>query len=394
MLSKLLVRSFIKNSENIEDAKVRTAYGLLAGIVGIIVNVTLFGVKLFVGLITNSIAITADAFNNLNDSASSIITIIGFRLSNAPPDREHPFGHGRIEYLSAFIVSLMVILVGYEFVKSSFNRIIHPSPLTFEILPFILILFSILIKVWISRFNGYVGKTINSGALKASSFDALGDVIISSVTAFTLLISMWTSLPVDGYLGMIVSLFILYSGIRLVKEALNPILGEAPDAELVTAIKNGVQSYEYISGTHDLIIHNYGPGKYMATIHAEVPANINIIKIHNIIDDAERELSEKLNIILVIHMDPINVDDHEIKETRRQIEDALSCFPSIKSIHDFRIVGEGEHKTAIFDVVADSSRKMSNKKEEDLRQAINMEIKRLHPRYDCIVTVDKDFAVL
>ncbi|MDP4091224.1 MAG: cation diffusion facilitator family transporter [Bacillota bacterium] len=394
MLSKLLVRTFVKNSEDTENAKVRTAYGLLAGIVGIIVNIVLFGVKLFIGLMTKSIAITADAFNNLNDSASSIITIIGFKLSNVPPDEEHPFGHGRIEYLSAFLVSLMVILVGYEFTKSSIERIIHPEPLSFQIVPFILLLLSVLVKVWIAGFNRYIGNAIASGALKASSFDAFGDVIISGVAAITLLISLWISLPIDGYIGTLVSLFILYSGIKLVKETLNPILGEAPDAELVKAIKDGVQSYEHISGTHDLIIHNYGPGKFMATIHAEVPVNIDIVKIHDIIDDAERELSEKLGIILVIHMDPINIDDHEINETRREIEETLVSFPLIKSMHDFRIVGEGVHKSAIFDVVVNSSKKMSEKDEETLKEDINKKVKELHPKYDCVIKVDKDFTDL
>lgn len=394
LFSTFLIKLFIKDSERIEDLKVRTAYGFFSGMIGIIINLILFAVKLSVGLISSSIAITADAFNNLNDSASSLITIIGFKLSNAPADEEHPFGHGRIEYISAFIVSLMVLLVGFEFVKSSFDRIIHPTPLSFEIIPFTLIALSIGVKIWLSKFNGYVGEKINSAALKASSFDALGDVIISTVTAFTLLLSRFSSLAVDGYMGMLVAIFILYSGIKLAKETLNPILGEPPDPKLVKAIKEGVLSYEHISGTHDLIIHNYGPGKFIATIHAEVPSDIDIVKIHNIIDDAERELSKKLNIILVIHMDPINVDNEEINETRKQVWSILSNFTEIKSLHDFRIIGEGEHKNIVFDIVVDSCKKMSAINEENLKAAINTSVKKIYPLYNCVVTLDKDFSDL
>ncbi|WP_139905110.1 cation diffusion facilitator family transporter [Clostridium thermarum] len=392
MLWKLLIKIFIKDSDNLKSGKVRSAYGLLAGVVGIIVNLLLFVMKLLVGLFTQSIAVTADAFNNFTDSASSLVTIIGFKLSNVPADEEHPFGHGRYEYISALIVAFMVMFVGLQFVKSSFDRILNPSPVEFETIPFVLMLISILTKIWISRFNSLIGKRIDSSALKASSFDALGDVITSSVVAFSLLMSLWTSFPLDGYIGIAVALLILYNGFKLVKETLNPLLGEAPDAELVKAIREAVMSYEYISGVHDLIIHNYGPGRCIASIHAEVPANINIVKIHNVIDDAEREISERLNIILLIHMDPINVDDEEIHETRRQIEEILLQFQQVKSMHDFRIVGEGEHKNIIFDIVIGTSGKISSDHVSKLKEAINNKVRKLHPQYNCIITVDKDFS--
>jgi cation diffusion facilitator family transporter len=392
LLSNILIKTFIKDSDNLKSEKVRTNYGLMAGIVGIIVNLLLFVMKLGVGLLTKSIAVTADAFNNFTDSASSLVTIIGFKLSNAPADEEHPFGHGRFEYISALIVAFMVMFVGLQFVKSSFDRIMNPSPVIFETIPFILMLVSIVTKVWISRFNSLIGIKINSSALKASSFDALGDVITSSVVAFSLILSLWTSFPIDGYIGIAVALLILYNGYKLVKETLNPLLGEAPDAELVKEIKEGVLSYQYISGVHDLIIHNYGPGRCIASIHAEVPASINIVKIHDVIDDAERELSEKLNIVLVIHMDPISVDNEEINETRTQIEEVLSKFPNVKSIHDFRIVGEGDHKNIIFDIVIVTSGKMSHLDETKLKDDINDEVKKLHSHYNCIITVDRDFT--
>jgi cation diffusion facilitator family transporter len=391
MLSQALVKKFVKNSENVRNEKVRTKYGLLGGIVGIIVNIILFAVKFVVGLMANSIAVTADAFNNLSDSASSLITIIGFKLSNKPADEEHPFGHGRLEYISALIVAFMVMMVGFQFVKSSFDRILHPTPVTFEIITFSLIILSILAKIWLSRFNSYIGKSIDSAALKASSFDALGDVITSSCVALSLLISRWTTFPIDGYIGIIVALLILYSGFKLVKDTLNPLLGEAPDTELVNSIKHSVMSYDHITGVHDLIIHNYGPGKCMASIHAEVPADINIVEIHEIIDRAEKEISDRLDIYLVIHMDPINIDDEDVHKTQAQLMKVLKDFPVIKSIHDFRMVGEGEHKNLIFDVVVDSSQKLSHEDESLLKQDICTGVKKSYSHYNCIITIDKDF---
>lgn len=394
MVSQFLVSSFIKNSKMVEDKKVRTSYGLLGGIVGIIINFILFLTKLAVGIFTKSIAVTADAFNNLSDAASSIITIVGFKLSDKPADEEHPFGHGRIEYISALIVAFMVMLVGFQFVKSSFDRVLHPEPIVFDIIPLALILLSILAKVWLSRFNSFIGKTINSSALKASSFDALGDVITSSCVALSLLLSNWTTFPLDGYIGIIVAALILYSGFKLVKETLNPLLGEAPDAELVEKIKSGVMGYEHISGVHDLIIHNYGPGKCMASIHAEVPADINIVKIHDIIDAAEKEISENLDIYLVIHMDPINVDDENVNKTKDALTVVLKKFPIVKSIHDFRMIGEGSHKNLIFDAVLDSSIRLTDSEVERLKKDICQGVKDEYPNYQCNITFDKDFTHL
>ena len=347
MLSQFLVQHFIKDYNDVEDEKVRNNYGFLGSIVGMVINSILFIVKLIIGMITSSISVTADAFNNLSDAASSLITLLGFKLAAKPADKEHPFGHGRIEYLSGLIVSFMVMLVGFEFVKSSYARITNPVAVKFQIIPFILILFSIVTKVWLSKFNNYMGKKINSSALQASSFDALSDVTTSSCVALSLILSKWTRFPVDGYIGILVSLFIMYSGFTLIKDTLNPILGESPDEELVDKITNGVLSYKYITGVHDLVIHNYGPGKFMASIHAEVPQDMSIVKIHEIIDRAEKELSSKLNIILVIHMDPINTNDEEVTTAKKELEKIIEDYPMIKSLHDFRIVGEGDTKNLI-----------------------------------------------
>lgn len=392
MLSKFLISKFVKNHTNTNDSKVREAYGYLGGIVGIITNVLLFIIKLFVGLMSKSIAVTADAFNNLSDALSSIITIAGFKLASKPADKEHPFGHGRIEYISGLIVSFMVLMVGIEFIKSSFNRIINPTKINFQLIPFVLILISIIVKIWLSSFNKYIGKSINSSALEASSFDALSDVISSSCVALSLLLSNWITFPIDGYIGIIVSLFILFSGYTLVKETLDPLLGEAPDPEFVSSLTKEVLNYEYITGVHDLVVHNYGPGRSMVSLHAEVPVNVPLVKIHEIIDRMEREISEKLKIILVIHMDPINTNDKEVTATKLEISKILEKFSIVDSFHDFRIVGEGKQKNLIFDIVIGFDKKFNLEIEKNLIQDIEKEIKKLHPKYNTIISIDRQYV--
>lgn len=391
MISNFLVKTFIKNSENVKDKKVRNNYGFLGGIVGIITNVILFVIKFSVGMLVSSIAVTADAFNNLSDAASSIITILGFKMANRPADKEHPFGHGRIEYLSALIVAFMVMLVGLQFVKSSFEKIINPEATKFEWVSFILLIISIFLKFWLSRFNKFIGEKINSSALKASSVDALGDVFTSTSVVISLLVSKFTSFPIDGYIGIIVALVIIYSGFSLIRETINPLLGEAPDPELVKDIETMMLSYDNIIGVHDLIVHNYGPGRCMVSAHAEIPSNIDVITIHNIIDKAEREISEKLDIYLVIHMDPVCLSDDEIKKAYKEVEKIIKYNPLIKSMHDFRIVGEGDEKNLIFDVVVDSKSLNKLMSETELKDNIIKSIKELHPNYNCIITVDHDY---
>lgn len=389
MITKILISKFIKNNEDINNTSVRNSYGVLGGIVGIFINLLLSITKIFIGVIVSSIAITADGFNNLSDALSSIVTIIGFKMASKPADEEHPFGHGRIEYISALIVAFLVMLVGLQFVKSSITKIITPEKITFELIPFLLLLFSIILKLWLSRFNKTIGNIINSSALKAASIDALGDVFTSSCVAISFLVSKFTSIPVDGYFGLIVALFILYSGFNLIKETLNPLLGEAPDPELVKKIKEMVLDYDNILGVHDLIIHNYGPGKAMASIHAEIPSDISVMQIHEIIDTAEREISEKLDIHLVIHMDPICITDEENIITLKEINNIIDLNPNFTSIHDFRIIGTGENKTLLFDaVVNDKKVKINN---EILKEELINDILKLHPNYKCIITIDKHF---
>ena len=391
MVAEFLIKKFIINYQNIEEEKTRNAYVYLASIVGILCNLILSIIKISVGFISGSVSITADGFNNLSDMASSIITMIGIKLANRPADKEHPFGHGRMEYLSALVVAFMVMLVGVQFVKTSFERILNPVAVSFEIIPFILLLISLLIKLWLSRFNKYMGLKINSTALKAASVDALGDVFTSSCVLISFLAAKFTTLPIDGYVGLIVSAAILYAGYSLIKDTISPLLGEVPDEELVKKIKQGVLSYDNIIGVHDLIIHNYGVGKCMASIHAEIPSNIDLVTIHEIIDSAEREISQKLNIYLVIHMDPMCIHDDKINKVKGEIQEILLKYKTIKSMHDFRIT-EGKDKiNIIFDIEVNAYEVNTPDKEEELKGKLESDIKKLNPLYNCVITIDKYF---
>ena len=389
MISEAIIKKFIKDSENVENEEVRNKYGTVAGIVGIVSNLLLFILKFSIGFLSGSIAITADAFNNFTDMASSAITMIGFKLASMPADEEHPFGHGRLEYLSALVVAFMVMFVGIKFVQTSFERIMNPVAVQFSLIPFILLLCSMAVKFWLGRFNKIVGEKIDSSALKAVAVDAMGDVFTSGCVVLSYLIAKFTAFPLDGYVGIVVSLIILYAGFSLIKETVSPLLGEAPDAEMVDAIVNGLLEYNIISGVHDLIIHNYGVGRCIASVHAEVPCNIDIMEIHEVIDDAEKELSKKLNIHLVIHMDPIAVEDEDYIQTRTELARIIARNEKIESMHDLRIVGKGDKKNLVFDVVVDGDLSHS---EEELKNWVNDEIQKIHPNYNCVILVDKNYV--
>lgn len=390
MVSEAIIKKFIKNSEQVENEEVRNKYGTVAGIVGIVSNLLLFILKFSIGFLSGSIAITADAFNNFTDMASSAITMIGFKLASMPADEEHPFGHGRLEYLSALIVAFMVMFVGIKFVQTSFERIMNPVAVEFSLIPFILLLCSMAVKFWLGKFNKYVGEKIDSSALKAVAVDAMGDVFTSGCVVLSYLVAKFTAFPLDGYVGIVVSLIILYAGFSLVKETISPLLGEAPDAELVDNIVNGLLEYNIISGVHDLIIHNYGVGRCIASVHAEVPCNIDIMEIHEVIDDAEKELSKKLNIHLVIHMDPIAIEDEEYIQTRTELARIIARNEKIESMHDLRIVGKGDKKNLVFDVVVNGE--LSHSDEEELKNWVNEEVQKIHPEYNCVILVDKNYV--
>ncbi len=392
MLTDILIKTFIKDKDNIRDKNVRQKYGYLGGFVGIACNVALSGVKIAIGLMVNSIAITADAVNNLSDAASSIITVIGFKITNKPADREHPFGHGRIEYISAMVVSFMVILVGFEFLKSSFERVRNPEAVKFDIIPFSVLLISIGVKVWLSRFYKRIGRKIGSKTMEASAADSLSDVITTSVVAMSLLASLWTAFPADGYVGLLVSALIIYSGISLTKDTLNPLLGEAPEPEFIRSITEKVLSYDGIIGIHDMIVHNYGPGRCVVSLHAEIPANMDIMKAHDVIDLAEQEISKEMDIHMVIHMDPINTDDKVVQETQNRITELINEMHEELTIHDFRIVGGEEHKNLIFDLVVPFE--YDEKMAKDLSNEVAREIKTKYPECDAIIYIDRAYSVL
>ncbi|MDF2613060.1 MAG: cation efflux family protein [Clostridia bacterium] len=391
MLTNFLLKKVVKDNTDFKDRHMRRQVGYLSGVIGIIVNFLLFLIKLSVGLLASSVAILADAFNNLSDAASSVITIIGFKLSNKPADKEHPYGHGRIEYISALVIAFLVMLVGFQFVKTSINRILNPEPITFKWIPFILLFVSIFFKLWLALFNKKLGYKIDSASLKATATDAMGDVFTTSVVVISFFAARFTAFPIDGYIGCIVAVIILYAGFNLIRDTVNPLIGEAPDKELVEELTTGVLSYDYITGVHDLIVHNYGPSRTMASIHAEIPADIPIMTIHEIIDKAERELSEKLQLHLVIHMDPICIISEEVAKVKNEISKIIKYNPLIKSMHDFRVIGEGDNKNLIFDIVVDAYKLEKIISEEKLKLSINEAVKEINPKYQCIITIDKEY---
>jgi len=383
-----LVRKLIKNYERTDLSEVRDRYGFLSGIIGILANFLLFVVKLVTGLIINSIAFIGDAINNLSDATSSIITIIGFKLAGKPADKEHPFGHGRIEYIAGLIVAFFIILVGYELLKSSISRIFNPVEVIFSWPALFVLLLSILIKLWLFLFNRFLAKAIDSQALLATSYDSFTDMIAMGCIGISLVSSLFTKFPLDAYAGIIVAGIILFTGVSLAKETISPLLGEVPDNNLITKIKERILSYEKVAGIHDLIVHSYGPGKYMASIHVELPADQDIIAMHEYIDEIERHVAEELDLLLTIHLDPLNLDSAELSRMQDELGRILEKFPAVLSFHDLRIVGKREKENLVFDIVIPKGLKKEEKKK--LVQDINHEVQKLHPYYNCVITIDEN----
>lgn len=388
-MTDFLVNKFIKDSTNIESTEVRTRYGMLASVVGIFCNVLLFSVKLTIGLILSSLAVTADAFNNLSDAASSIISFIGVKMAGKPADAEHPFGHGRIEYIAALIVSFLVIEVGFTFFKSSISKILHPEEISFDLVPFVILILSILVKLWMAFFNNKLGKRIDSKVMLATAADSLGDVITTSATVISIVICHFTSINVDAIAGLIVSGIVIWSGVSIAKDTLEPLIGQRVPSELYQKITDMVESYEGIVGAHDLIVHNYGPNRSMATIHAEVPNDVSIETSHEIIDRIERDAKKELNILLVIHMDPVEMRDEEVLELRDKTSHIVHALDPELHFHDFRVLKENEQKNLIFDLVVPDSYT-----EKDANRVMHQLIALLHEmekNVDCIITLDRSF---
>ena len=389
-MTDFLVRHFVKDYEKVNDAHVRTAYGQLAGAVGIVCNLLLFGAKLLIGIFLKSISVMADAFNNLSDAASSIVSFVGAKMAGKPADKDHPFGHGRIEYISACIVAFLVIQVGFTLFQQSVKKISHPEDMKFSLVSLGILLLSVCVKLWLSFFNRKLGRRINSSVMKATAADALGDVCTTSATVLSLAVYGIWQVNLDGFVGLVVSVVVMIAGINIAKETLAPLIGEAISPEAYKNITAFVEGYDGIYGSHDLIIHNYGPSRSMASIHAEVPNDVPIEVSHEIIDRIERDAQKELGLMLVIHMDPVAVHDPVSLEYRRMVERAVRKLDDSITIHDFRMVQGKEHINLIFDAVV--SYRYDGKQLARLRQQINEAVAQEDPRASCVITIDRSYT--
>ncbi|MCI9413776.1 MAG: cation transporter [Clostridiales bacterium] len=350
-MTALLIRLFIKKPEEVRDPAIRYAYGRLAGASGLCANLLLFILKLLAGFLSGSMAVVADAFNNLSDAGSSIVTLVGFKLSSLPPDREHPFGHGRMEYLAALGVAALIMAAGFELATSSFDKILHPTPTSFSFLTVIILLISIGVKLWMALFYRKIGLLIDSETLKAATADSRNDVICTGVVLLSSVFVLFSGIEIDGYIGVAVALFVIWSGFSIVKEAVSPLLGQAPDKEMVEDIKKTVLENEGIVGVHDLMVHNYGPGRMVISLHAEVPCREDMMRSHDLIDRVEKELMQKFHAMTCIHMDPVDTEDERVQHLHVLVEEVLRDIDPTLSLHDFRVVFGETHTNLIFDVV-------------------------------------------
>ena len=342
---------FIRDRENVTDPDVRRHFGILCGAVGICLNILLFIGKFFAGTMASSIAITADAVNNLSDAGYSLITLICFKLAGHAPDPDHPFGHGRIEYISGLIVSFLIIIMGVELLKSSVDKILHPAPVDGGLLIIAILIVSICVKIYMYCYNRGIGKKLDSAAMKATALDSLSDSVATTAVLAATLIGQFTDLMIDGWCGILVAAFILYSGITAAKDTISPLLGQPPEKEFVDQIEQIVMSHKEVQGMHDLIVHNYGPGRVMISLHAEVPAHGDILSLHDTIDNIESELRTRLNCDAVIHMDPIVTDDPVVNSLKERIEAEVHAIDPVLTIHDFRVVAGPTHTNVIFDLL-------------------------------------------
>lgn len=387
---KLLVRKFVKDYENVSDKKVRESCTVLGGIIGLICNFFLFLLKLLIGIAMNSIAIMGDAFNNLSDTGSSFVAIIGAKLSNKKPDAEHPFGHGRIEYISSLIVSFLIMMVGLELFKSSIGKIKNPEAVYFNIILAVILLVSVLVKLWMFFYYRYLGRQINSGVLLANSKDSINDVFSTSAVIIATVIGSFTKLPIDGIIGIIVSVVIIYNGFSIAKETVGLLLGSAPDTETVKDIYEILTGAEDIVGIHDLIVHDYGPGRIFASVHAEIPDDANIVKVHETIDALEKKVERELGIEIVIHMDPISVNNEKVARLKSMVKEIVKEETPSFSIHDFRITDGADHINIIFDLVVDF--KTTPEEKEKLLGNIKRKINERDNRCSAVIKIENSYV--
>ena len=388
-MGKWLIRHFIKDADNVRDPAVRHRYSILAGIVGIVTNTLLCLAKIGIGLALSSIAILADGINNLTDASSSVILLVGTKLSAKPADADHPYGHARIEYITGLIISLLIILVGFQLLLGSVRRIMEPVPVAFDPLSAALLIVAIGVKIWQSLFYRYAGKAIDSTTLKASAADSRNDVITTGAVLASLIAGTFTTLPVDGLMGTLVALFIIYAGIRLVLEASTPLVGAAPDPQLVEEIRSRILSHKDVLGIHDLVVHNYGPGRSFASVHIEVDGKGDLIASHDTIDTIEREVARDLGIQVVAHMDPLDIHDPLTATVREQLDRIAAEIPGIREIHDLRVVAGYTHQNIIFDVLIGPDCPLRDK---DLKELFGKKVQALSPNWFAVVTVDRSYT--
>lgn len=389
-MTEWLVRHFVKNCDRTDDADVRTAYGVLTSVVGICCNLLLFAAKMILGIMVRSISVMADGFNNLSDAASSIIGFVGVKMAQKPADEHHPFGHGRIEYISAFIVAFLVIQVGFSLFKTSVGKIREPQQMVFHGVSVLILVLSIGVKLWLGMFNRTLGKRIHSSVMMATAADSLGDVATTSATILSLVVFGITGFNIDGIVGLAVSAAVMAAGVNIARDTLAPLIGEAIDPKIYREIKEFVEQYDGIVGTHDLIVHNYGPSKSMASIHAEVPDDENIRTSHEIVDTIERDCLRKMGIFLVIHMDPVETGNEQVEAIKKQVTEVLAGLDSRLKFHDLRMVGGVQRINLIFDVVVpmDYNETMRDK----LRIRISEEMQKQDSRFNCIMTMENSFC--
>lgn len=389
---KLLSRIFIKDYKNYESPAVRSSYGVLCGGFGIFLNILLFIGKFLAGTLAKSVSITADAFNNLADAGSSIITLLGFRLARQKPDTKHPFGHGRIEYIAGLLVSAAIILMGFELAKSSISKIISPEPIEFSVLTAAILVCSILVKLYMVFYNKSIGKKIKSATLGATSLDSCSDCIATSVVLVSSLIAHFFKINIDGYCGVLVAAFVIYSGIRSLQETITPLLGQSPDKEFIDRIQKLIEKFPEITGIHDLIVHDYGPGRLMISLHAEMPVHedSDIFAMHDIIDNAERLLSKELECLVTIHLDPTRANDEKVAELNAKTVNVLHGISPGLSLHDFRVVPGPTHTNLIFDVVIPFDLKL---KEDEIIEKLNSAVSEWDDaKYYVVVSFDRPYA--
>ena len=385
----ILSKIFIENKNITDENKKRNIFGTLCGAMGIVLNIILLAFKYFAGIISGSIAVTADAFNNLSDAGSSVITLVGIRMASKKPDRDHPFGHGRMEYLSGLAVSVIIILVGVELFRSSVDKIMNPSEVDTSIVAIVILVISIAVKCYMFFYNRSIGKKINSAGMKATALDCIGDAVATGVVLVSTVVSHFTQLQIDGWCGLLVSAFIVYAGIRSVKETVNPLLGMPPEKEFLEQIEDIVMSYDKIIGIHDLIVHDYGPGRIVVSLHAEVDGKEDVFELHDMIDNAERKLGDELGCTAVIHMDPIETDNEVTNEIKEKIAQAMAEFDEKITIHDFRVVPGTSHTNVIFDAVVPHEIK---KTDMEISNEISDFISEKFTHYNAVVNIDRPFV--